>query len=88
MGEIDLVVVRGNELVFVEVKTRSSSTFGDAFESVNYSKQRKLVKMAHLYLKLKPQLSDKDYRIDVAAVDIDNNQQPVIILTNAIDDLT
>ena len=88
MGEIDLVVMKKNELVFVEVKTRSNNSFGSAFDSIDIYKQRKLIKMVHLYFKLKPHLANTDYRIDVAAVDIDNKDQPVIILTNAIDDLT
>ena len=88
VGELDLVVQKNQELVFVEVKTRSNSRFGTAFDSVDVYKQRKLIKMVQLYLKLKPNLANCDYRIDVAAVDIDNPVNPVIILTNAIDDLT
>jgi len=87
VGELDLVVQKNKELVFVEVKTRSSNKFGTPFEAVNIYKQRKLVKMANLYLMIHPEFADYDYRIDVAAVDIDNSQNSVIILTNAIEDL-
>src|SRR3954468_3573805 len=86
VGELDLIVAKGNELVFIEVKTRTNSKFGTPFESVDSNKQRKLVKMVKLYLLLNPKLSSKDYRVDVAAVDIDNQKDPVIILTNAIED--
>src|SRR3989338_2629210 len=87
MGEIDLIFIKDQELVFVEVKARSSNKFGTPFEAVDFSKQRKLVKTAKLYLKTKPQFVDYNYRIDVAAVDIDNSENPVIILENAIEDL-
>jgi putative endonuclease len=86
MGEIDLVAHKDNEIVFVEVKTRSNEKFGTPFESVDLSKQRKLVKMAKLYINLKTKFHSSDYRIDVAAVDIDNPDNPVIILANAIED--
>ena len=86
VGEIVLIVLRGNELVFVEVKLRHSNKFGNAFESVNRSKQIKLVKTAKLFLLANPKFQNYQIRIDVAAIDIDNRQEPVIILTNAIDD--
>jgi putative endonuclease len=87
IGELDLVFEKDSEIVFVEVKTRSNNSFGDQFEAVDLNKQRKLVKMAKLYIELHPKYHNHDYRIDVAAVDIDNRVQPVIILMNAIEDL-
>lgn len=87
MGELDLVLSKNKDLVFVEVKTRTSYSFGTAAEAVDYYKQQKLVKMAKLYMALHPELKDKNLRIDVAAVDIDNPTKPVIILPNAIEDL-
>jgi putative endonuclease len=86
VGELDLVVRKNNEIAFVEVKTRRNNKFGDPYEAVDFYKQRKLVKMVKLYLKLHPKFSDFDYHIDVAAVDIDNIGEPVIILANAIED--
>lgn len=87
VGEIDLILSKETKLVFVEVKTRTNSRFGSPFEAVDLNKQRKLVKMAKLYLFSHPNLQDCDYRIDVAGVDIDNAARPVIILENAIEDL-
>lgn len=98
MGELDLVFSKGKDIVFVEVKTRSNSRFGSPFDSVDTYKQRKLVKTAKLYLNLHKAYLTYNYRIDVAAVDIDpvrdknsngvdNPQNSVIILKNAIEDL-
>lgn len=86
-GEIDLIFLKGQELVFVEVKARSNNSFGTPFEAVDINKQRKLVRTAKLYLNSHPKYFDYNYRIDVAAVDLDNSHEPVIILQNAIEDL-
>jgi len=87
-GELDLIFLNSasRELVFVEVKTRRSKTFGEAVESIDRSKQRRLVRTAKLFLHLHPEYQDFDYQIDVAIVDVDNLAQPVIIIPNAIDD--
>jgi len=86
MGELDLIVRKNNEIVFVEVKTRRNEKFGSPFDAVDFYKQQKLVKMAKFYMQ-QPEFSNFDFRIDVAAVDIDNKSEPVIILENAIGDV-
>lgn len=45
-GELDLVLSRGDEIVFCEVKTRSTARFGTGFESVDGRKQRFLRRTA------------------------------------------
>jgi len=49
-GEIDLIMLDGKQLVFVEVRYRKHQSFGGAAASVNYHKQQKLIKAAQLYL--------------------------------------
>lgn len=49
-GEIDLIMLDGNTLVFIEVRLRSSDNFGGAAMSINQSKQQKLRRSAALYL--------------------------------------
>src|ERR1051325_6884563 len=69
VGEIDLIFRKEREVVFVEVKTRTNSAFGSAFEAVDHGKQRKLAKTAKLYMQSHARYHDYNYRIDVAAVD-------------------
>lgn len=51
-GEIDLIVYDNvcHELVFVEVKQRSSSKFGCVAESISVSKMRKLTNIINRYI--------------------------------------
>ena len=52
-GEIDIIAKDKNCLVFVEVKTRTSTDFGYAAEAVNYRKQKKIISVAEAYLNYK-----------------------------------
>jgi putative endonuclease len=50
LGEIDAIVLDKTNLIFVEVRCRKSSQFGSAAETVNYHKQKKLIKTALCYM--------------------------------------
>lgn len=63
-GELDAVARQGGELVFVEVRTRSSDELGSGAESVGPAKQRQLVRMARAYLQDK-ELEELPCRFDV-----------------------
>lgn len=51
IGEIDIIAMDGETLVFVEVKTRESLYYGRPFEAVTRLKRRKISNVAILYLK-------------------------------------
>jgi putative endonuclease len=67
-GELDLVMVDGNELVFVEVKTRRSERSGSAEESVTPAKGRKLLATGGCYLLAHPEQGERVWRIDLLAI--------------------
>ncbi len=75
-AEIDIVVTRNNTLVFVEVKTRTSSRFGSPLESITYWKLKPLIKTARYYSLVHPKLPQL-LRIDAVAVVIDQNGNTV-----------
>lgn len=49
-GEIDLVAQDGDTLVFIEVKTRTSTVYGTAAEAVGYKKQQMLLRTAQYFI--------------------------------------
>jgi putative endonuclease len=67
-GEIDLVMRDRDTLVFVEVRFRSASGFGDGVDSVHAGKQAKLVRAASAFLAAHPRFADRACRFDVVAI--------------------
>ena len=72
-GEIDLVAQDGEELVFVEVRTRTSTAFGLPEDSITPRKQRKLAECALSYLAAHT-AHGRPWRIDVIAVQLDRGR--------------
>lgn len=68
-GEIDIVALDGDQLVFVEVRARSNRFYDSAVGSVNLRKQQRLVRTAQLYLQRRPQWANLPCRFDVVAFD-------------------
>jgi putative endonuclease len=64
--EIDLIVLKQNTIVFVEVKTRFSADYGAPWEAVNYAKQRKICKSADYYLRC--YRVDEEPRFDIVSI--------------------
>lgn len=64
-GELDLVMLDGETLVFVEVRYRATSAFGGGAASVDAGKRRKLVRAAQAFLLRHPQHADASCRFDV-----------------------
>lgn len=71
-GEIDIIAAKDKILVFVEVKTRTSTKCGLPEEAVNYSKQRKLRSLAVAFLSVPGHKHYFDFRFDVASVIADS----------------
>lgn len=65
-GEIDIVMLDKNMLVFVEVRFRKNDSFGGGLESITPAKQNKLRKTAELYLQQNGKY--KNARFDVVSM--------------------
>jgi len=71
-GEIDLIMVDADQLVFVEVRFRKQSAYGSPLESVGAQKQQKLHTAAQHYLQ-HHKLSEKvSCRFDVVGLSPNN----------------
>lgn len=69
-GEIDIIATSQQDLVFVEVKARTPTQMGRAFEVVSISKQRKMLKTALCFLQDHPQYAQYYCRFDVIGFDL------------------
>lgn len=68
VGELDLVMRDGDIVVFVEVRYRTPSAFGDGLLSVDRGKRRRMVRAAQAWLAKHPALAKHPCRFDVVAV--------------------
>ena len=67
-GEIDLILLEGETLVFVEVRYRKSSGFGSAIDSITRHKQLRIIKTARFFLARNRRYQQSDCRFDVIAI--------------------
>lgn len=72
-AELDLVAMDGDEVVFVEVRTRKGGAPGQAERSVGPRKAAKVLLAARWYVDKHPELADHPLRIDVVAVELDRD---------------
>ena len=63
-GEIDLIGITQNILLFIEVRQRKSAHYGGAAASISYHKQSRLMRTAQLYLQAHPQHQHRCCRFD------------------------
>jgi putative endonuclease len=81
-GELDLVMRDGATVVMVEVRKRSRSDYGSAFESVTGRKRGRVIHAARMFLAAHPEHARGAVRFDVVAVD---GQDTVEWLTGAFE---
>lgn len=84
MGEMDIIASEKDTLVFVEVKTRTSITFGPPQLAVNPKKQSQMSKVALNFLKEK-ELEDVKARFDVVAILLGPKGAEIELIKDAFD---
>lgn len=81
-GEIDIIAMDGNVVVYVEVKTRSTHQFGTPEESVTYHKLKFLERASRFYRASNSKLPQLE-RIDVVAIDLSESRPKIKLIKNA-----
>lgn len=83
LGEVDLIIQHLQSLVFVEVRFRKNHLFGGPLASIDWKKQRKLIRTAEFYLKRMPHYQKLPSRFDVVGVTMDNGVPKLEWVQNA-----
>ena len=68
-GEIDIIAEKDDFLVFIEVRTRRSLSFGTPEESVTAQKKERLIALTQVYMEDREDLPSS-WRIDVVALEL------------------
>ena len=74
-GEIDLIMLNGETLVFIEVRCRSSVSFGSVASTITRHKQDKIRKTAEIFRLKNPKHRFRLCRFDAIAI-YDNDSDP------------
>ena len=69
VGELDLVMLDGATVVFVEVRYRRHSAWGGAIASIDARKREKLARAASYFLQQQTRWAHSPCRFDVIAID-------------------
>ncbi len=84
-GEIDIIAKERDCLVFIEVRTKSSTEFGTPEESITPTKRRRLAAVTARYRQTHSNLPPS-WRIDVVAVELNDKGKPsrIELIKNAV----
>lgn len=83
VGEIDLIMLDDDVVTFIEVRYRASDSHGQAIETVNRQKQKKLIKTSLLFLQENIFYQTSPCRFDIVGVKTYNGQLDFLWLKNA-----
>lgn len=76
IGELDLVALQEEMVIFVEVRTRRGQKSGPPEESITAAKQAKLIELAQTFLAQSKHIN-ASWRIDIIAIVLDGRYQVV-----------
>lgn len=84
-GELDLVMLHGDTVVFVEVRYRRHTAWGGALESVDMRKRGKLILAAQHFLQNEARWARHPCRFDVVAINAERHSPEINWIQNAFD---
>ena len=76
IGEIDLIMLHNETLVFIEVRYRNNRYFGNGAETVDFRKQKKIISTALYFLKQNG-YTNKNCRFDVISITTLNDRYDI-----------
>lgn len=84
-GEIDIIAIHSvsHKIAFIEVKSRSSISYGLPCEAVNFKKRRKIKLTAEFYLLSHPAFKNYQPSFDIVEILLLNNQTYIRHLKDA-----
>ncbi len=78
-GELDLIAIKNQEIVFVEVKTRTSNRFGNPEDSISKYQQKVIKRTIAVFLHKNAFYNNYHPRFDIISVIINKNSKKLII---------
>ncbi len=84
-GEIDIIAIDKDEIVFIEVKTRFQNAFGSPDEAIDLNKKVHLYNSALYYL-YSHNISNYSIRFDIIAIQVQNDSHSISHIKNIITD--
>ena len=84
-GEIDIIAEKKKNLVFVEVRTKSTGEFGIPEESITSAKKERLIKTAFSYLAVSKK-TPPSWRIDFIGIELNGSSKAsrIVHIENAV----
>jgi len=67
-GEIDIIALDNQVLVFIEVKFRKTARYGQPYETVTHNKQQKIIRTAQSYLLKHKKYTNYACRFDIISI--------------------
>ncbi|MDD3149519.1 MAG: YraN family protein [Candidatus Gastranaerophilales bacterium] len=75
IGEVDIIAMHKDTLIFVEVKTRKTANFGHPLEAITYAKTNQLRNLASAFIQENTNIKYKNFRIDAIGILLSNNKE-------------
>lgn len=82
-GELDIIALDKQCLVFIEVRYRKNEYIMSALESIDYNKVQKLITSSSYYLTTHPKYKEHTCRYDVISLTGDLNKPDIKWIKNA-----
>lgn len=82
-GEIDLIMQDRDDIVFIEVRSKSRIDYGSALESIHRKKQSRIINTAVYFLQTQGWLHKVNYRFDVVSLEFIADKWKIEWMKNA-----